>query len=387
MRLLRFMGMHQQADELAANLSYGDQRRLEIARAMATEPALLCLDEPAAGFNPAEKQELMGLIRKVRDQGFTVLLIEHDMRLVMGVTDRIVVLEFGKKIAEGSPEEIRNDPGGDRGLPGHRGRRGEIDQVAGAEAVDRGTRSRRKVAPMLLEVEGLCVNYGHIEATPRHHLQRRGGPRRHPDRRQRRRARRRRSRRSPACGRFGPARSSSRAETSPTWPPYDRVKLGISQAPEGRGIFPGMTVRENLEMGAYLRKDRRSKAYADDLARVFSLFPRLEERSSQSAGKMSGGEQQMLSIGRALMARPKLILLDEPSMGLAPMMIQRIFSIIRDINDQGTTVLLVEQNAAQALKAARNAHILETGEIVRSGTGPELSGDPAVRAAYLGGDV
>jgi branched-chain amino acid transport system ATP-binding protein len=110
MRLLKFMGLHTRADELAANLSYGDQRRLEIARAMATKPALLCLDEPAAGFNPAEKQELMRLIRRVRDRGFTVLLIEHDMRLVMGVTDRIVVLEFGKKIAEGSPEDIRNDP-------------------------------------------------------------------------------------------------------------------------------------------------------------------------------------------------------------------------------------------------------------------------------------
>jgi branched-chain amino acid transport system ATP-binding protein len=170
-------------------------------------------------------------------------------------------------------------------------------------------------------------------------------------------------------------------------PPYERVTLGISQSPEGRGIFPGMMVRENLEMGAYARKDRSPKEIAPDLERVYELFPRMRERFNQVAGTLSGGEQQMLAIGRALMSRPRLLLLDEPSMGLAPMLIQQIFSIIKEINAQGTTVLLVEQNAAQALKRADTAHILETGEIVRSGTGAELEGDPAVRAAYLGGDV
>jgi branched-chain amino acid transport system ATP-binding protein len=170
-------------------------------------------------------------------------------------------------------------------------------------------------------------------------------------------------------------------------PPYERVKLGISQSPEGRGCFPGMTVSENLDMGAFLRKDRKTAAYREDLDRVFTLFPRLKEREKQAAGSMSGGEQQMLAIGRALMSRPKLLLLDEPSMGLAPKLIQQIFTIITEINEQGTTVLLVEQNAAQALKRSHDAHILETGEIVRSGTGAELAVDPAVKAAYLGGDV
>jgi branched-chain amino acid transport system ATP-binding protein len=169
--------------------------------------------------------------------------------------------------------------------------------------------------------------------------------------------------------------------------PYERVKMGISQSPEGRGCFPGMTVRENLDMGAYVRKDRKTPAYKEDLERVMSLFPRLHERIAQTAGTMSGGEQQMLAIGRALMARPRLLLLDEPSMGLAPMLIQQIFTIITEINQQGTTVLLVEQNAAQALKRADTAHILETGTIVRSGTGSELAGDEAVKAAYLGGDI
>jgi len=169
--------------------------------------------------------------------------------------------------------------------------------------------------------------------------------------------------------------------------PHKRVDLGISQAPEGRGIFPGMTVRENLEMGAYVRKDRKSQAYRDDQERVLTLFPRLQERIGQPGGTLSGGEQQMLAIGRALMARPRLLLLDEPSMGLAPKLIQQIFAIVTEINEQGTTVLLVEQNAMQALKRAHQAYILETGEIVRHGSGAELAGDDAVKAAYLGGDI
>jgi len=170
-------------------------------------------------------------------------------------------------------------------------------------------------------------------------------------------------------------------------PSHKLVTRGICQAPEGRGIFPGMTVEENLDMGAYTRNDRRTPAYAADLDRVFALFPRLLERRSQFAGTMSGGEQQMLAIGRALMSRPKLLLLDEPSMGLAPKLIQQIFAIIREINEQGTTVLLVEQNAAQALRTADLAYVLETGSVVREGTGAELAADDSIRAAYLGGDV
>ena len=168
-------------------------------------------------------------------------------------------------------------------------------------------------------------------------------------------------------------------------PSHKRVALGIGQSPEGRGVFPGMTVRENLEMGMYLRKDRKSQAAADDLERVLTLFPRLRERISQAGGSMSGGEQQMLAIGRALMGRPRLLLLDEPSMGLAPMLINQIFRIIQEINAQGTTVLLVEQNAAKALKIAHRAYVLETGEIVKSGKGSDLLTDPSVRDAYLGG--
>jgi branched-chain amino acid transport system ATP-binding protein len=161
-----------------------------------------------------------------------------------------------------------------------------------------------------------------------------------------------------------------------------RVIRGISQSPEGRGIFPGMSVLENLEMGAYTRRD--AAAIREDLERVFGLFPRLQERARQAGGTLSGGEQQMLAVGRALMSRPKLMLLDEPSMGLAPMLIQQIFSIITEINQQGTTILLVEQNAQQALSRAHRAYVLETGRIVKSGTGSELLHDSAVKDAYLG---
>ena len=239
---------------------------------------------------------------------------------------------------------------------------------------------------MLLEVEGLCVNYGHIEAIRDISFGVEEGTI------------------ATLIGANGAGKTTTLKTLSglrkvragsvkfegkdiTALPPYERVKLGISQSPEGRGIFPGMTVTENLDMGAYVRTDRKSAAYREDVERVFTLFPRMEERRAQVAGTMSGGEQQMLAIGRALMARPRLLLLDEPSMGLAPKLIQQIFGIITEINQQGTTVLLVEQNAAQALKRAHTAHILETGEIVRSGSGAELAGDDSVKAAYLGGDV
>jgi branched-chain amino acid transport system ATP-binding protein len=166
-------------------------------------------------------------------------------------------------------------------------------------------------------------------------------------------------------------------------PAHERVDLGISQVPEGRGIFPGMTVLENLEMGKFNRKDRKAEM-DEDLDRVYTLFPRLKERVSQAGGTLSGGEQQMLAMGRALMARPKVLLLDEPSMGLAPQMIANIFRIITEINKQGVTILLVEQNAQQALQRAHRAYILETGSVTKEAAASDLLNDPAVREAYLG---
>ena len=167
-------------------------------------------------------------------------------------------------------------------------------------------------------------------------------------------------------------------------PAHDRVALGISQAPDGRGIFPGMSVLENLEIGKYFRKDRKHEM-KEAREKAYHLFPRLKERAFQAGGTLSGGEQQMLAIGRALMARPKVLLLDEPSMGLAPMMIANIFKIITEINTElGTTILLVEQNAQQALQRAHRAYVLETGHVVKEAKASDLLNDPDVRAAYLG---
>jgi branched-chain amino acid transport system ATP-binding protein len=166
--------------------------------------------------------------------------------------------------------------------------------------------------------------------------------------------------------------------------PHEIVELGVVQAPEGRRVFSRMTVQENLEMGAFARKDKAQ--VAADYERVYGLFPRLRERIAQKAGTLSGGEQQMLAIGRALMSAPKVLLLDEPSMGLAPILVEQIFTIVRTINEQGTTVLLVEQNALMALGIASRGYILQTGEIVLSDAATALANNEAVRKAYLGGD-
>ncbi|MEO6714268.1 MAG: ABC transporter ATP-binding protein [Mycobacteriales bacterium] len=165
-------------------------------------------------------------------------------------------------------------------------------------------------------------------------------------------------------------------------PGHQRVTTGLGQAPEGRGIFPGMTIEENLQMGGYARKG----SVQAELDEAYDLFPRLAERKKQAAGTLSGGEQQMLAIGRALVGKPKVLLLDEPSMGLAPMLVVQIFSIIKEINRRGVTVLLVEQNAHQALQLAQRAYVLETGRVVKRGPARAMLDDPAVRAAYLGGN-
>jgi branched-chain amino acid transport system ATP-binding protein len=164
--------------------------------------------------------------------------------------------------------------------------------------------------------------------------------------------------------------------------PWDLVRQGLVMVPEGRGVFARMTIVENLQMGAFVRDDL--KAIASDIERVFTIFPRLKERRNQLAGTMSGGEQQMLAMGRALMARPKVLLMDEPSMGLSPIMVDKIFEVVSDIHGQGTTILLVEQNASRALQLASRGYVMDSGEVTMSGNAKALLADPKVRAAYLG---
>ncbi len=173
-----------------------------------------------------------------------------------------------------------------------------------------------------------------------------------------------------------------RGEEITRLPSHEIVARGMAHAPEGRGIFLNLTVRENLDLGAFLRTD--AAGIAEDLAKAFALFPILKERVNQVAGTLSGGEQQMLAVGRALMSRPKLLLLDEPSLGLAPQVVERIFQVLRDVSQSGVALLLVEQNAHKALQIAHRAYVLETGEVVMQGTGKELLASPEVRKAYLG---
>jgi branched-chain amino acid transport system ATP-binding protein len=187
------------------------------------------------------------------------------------------------------------------------------------------------------------------------------------------------------CGLLEPRQGTIRLEGEDIHmlPAHDIVSIGVSQAPEGRKIFSRLTVRENLEMGAFRRTD--SEGIQQDMKRVFALFPRLEERIKQVGGTLSGGEQQMLSIGRALMAHPRLLLLDEPSMGLAPLLVEDIFRVIHQLNEEGTTILLVEQNALMAFSVAHRGYVLETGRVVLEGTVDELRENPEVQRAYLGG--
>ena len=362
------------AQDTAGTLPYGVQKRVDLARSLVANPSLLLLDEPAAGLTGAESQQLMELIRKLHaERGFALLLVEHDMQFVTDLCPRITVIDFGKLLAEGTPQDVRENRDVVVAYLGT----GELS--AGAKTTGEKT-SGAKPAPVL-EIKDIGVRYGAVSALRSVSLSvATGGI-------------------TTIIGANGAGKTTLLSTVSGIVAAHQgqvlyggndvtrlsceqRVARGIVMCPEGRRLFADMTVQENLLLGAYNVTDR--EVISTGLDRVYELFPRIAGRRKQSAGTLSGGEQQMVAIGRALMAAPKLLLLDEPSLGLAPNLVELIFETIAEIRKLGCAIMLVEQNAAMALEVADFGYVLETGDVTLSGPASELRTRHDVIEAYLG---
>ena len=384
--LLAFCGYVGRLDARAGDLPHVDRRLVEIARALALDPDVLLLDEPAAGLSNEDKQRLAGLLRRIADAGVAVLLVEHDMTLVMGISDRIVVLDAGQRLATGTPAEIQADPAVRTAYLGEPASTGDGAGPSGAGTADptrdakaEADASRAVNKAELLGVGKLAAGYGAEPVLKGIDLQVKEGEV------------------VALLGANGAGKSTLIHALAGLHRPVQGgihldgeelaaldaeqiVARGMVLVPEGRQVFPELSVLDNLRLGAFLQP-------ADLDARIEAMlerFPRLRERLQQRAGLLSGGEQQMLAIGRALMARPRLLLLDEPSLGLAPKVIAGLFTSLDALRREGMTLLLVDQMAALALALADRAYIIEGGRIVAHGSAAEIAADGALAAAYLG---
>jgi branched-chain amino acid transport system ATP-binding protein len=375
---LATVGLDQHAEMRAANLSAGQQRLLAIARALATGNDWLILDEPGAGLNQVEKQNLASVMRALSDRGTTILFVEHDMGFVGDLARRVVVLDRGRLIADGSPDAVRRDAR-------------VIDAYLGVPQVMRpkdGAAAGEGEA-LLLEASDIVVRYGVNAAlkgvtlsVPERSIVAVVGPNGAG-----------KSTLLKALIRALPIGSGSLrfAGTSVLEATTRQmVRAGIALAPEGRELFASLTVLDNLLLGAYTRRSAwlgrpRNASSAHAAERVLELFPRLAERRGQLAGTLSGGEAQMLAIGRALMSEPRLLMLDEPSLGLAPMVIAEIFNALLRLRGEDLAILLVEQNARAALEIADRGYVIETGRIAAEGRAQALLASPEIATAYLGG--
>jgi ABC-type branched-subunit amino acid transport system ATPase component/ABC-type branched-subunit amino acid transport system permease subunit len=364
--LLAFVGYRGDVDARAASLPHVDKRLVEIARALATRPSVLLLDEPAAGLAREEKARLAHLLRRIAGTGIAVLLVEHDMPVVMGISDTVVVLDAGVVIASGTPAAVQRDPAVRKAY-------------LGAEAAPpSGKRPAAAAGERYLSVAGLSAGYGAEPVLKGVDLEVRRGEL------------------VAVLGANGAGKSTLMRAVSGLLRPVtggialagdDLARLpahqvaarGVALVPEGRQVFPELSVLHNLELGAF----RQRGDVAADIEAVLARFPRLRERLHQRAGLLSGGEQQMLAIARGLMAHPKLLLLDEPSLGLAPAVIHDLFAALERLRAEAATILLVDQMAGLALALADRAYVIESGRIVASGAASEIAASGALEKAYL----